>query len=191
MEDEIVALRESLAEQGLDAGAHTIQYHLQLRHRLRKAVVPSASSIWRVLKRRGFIVPQPHKRPKCSCVPSCPTSAGRPTPPTGRSPTAPTSRSSTSSTTTPGCWSPGGCSLTTKAADVVATFEAAATEVGLPASLLTDNGAIFTADSRGGRCAIETLLLALGATYKHGRAYHPRPITEPGCGDVKEIAHRW
>ena len=74
-------------------------------------------------------------------------------------------------------------SLTTKAADVVATFEAAATEVGLPASLLTDNVAIFTAESRGGRCAIETLLLALGVTYKHGQPYHPRPITEPGCDD--------
>ena len=78
-------------------------------------------------------------------------------------------------------------SLTTKAADVVATFEAAATEVGLPASLLTDNGAIFTAESRGGRCAIETLLLALGVTYKHGRPYHPRPITEPGCDDVRRL----
>jgi transposase len=28
LEDEIVALRKSLAEEGLDAGAHTIQYHL-------------------------------------------------------------------------------------------------------------------------------------------------------------------
>ena len=82
-------------------------------------------------------------------------------------------------------------SLTTKAADVVATFEAAATEVGLPASLLTDNVAIFTAESRGGRCAIETLLLALGVTYKHGQPYHPRPITEPGCDDVGDCARRW
>jgi hypothetical protein len=55
-------------------------------------------------------------------------------------------------------------SLTTKPADVVATFEAAGTEVGLPASLLTDNVAIFMAESRGGRCAIETLLLALGGS---------------------------
>jgi transposase InsO family protein len=55
-------------------------------------------------------------------------------------------------------------SLTTKPADVVATFEAGGTEVGLPASLLTDNVAIFMAESRGGRCAIETLLLALGGS---------------------------
>jgi hypothetical protein len=45
-------------------------------------------------------------------------------------------------------------SLTTKPADVVATFEAAGTEVGLG-----------------------------GVTYKHGQPYHPRPITEPGCDD--------
>jgi transposase InsO family protein len=64
--------------------------------------------------------------------------------------------------------------LTTKAADVVATFEAAAAGLGLPASLLTDNGAIFTAESRGGRCAMETLLVALGVDYKHGRPYHPQ-----------------
>jgi hypothetical protein len=57
IEDEIVALRKSLAEEGLDAGAHTIPYHLHLRHRRRKVVVPSVSSIWRALKRRGFVVP--------------------------------------------------------------------------------------------------------------------------------------
>jgi transposase InsO family protein len=64
--------------------------------------------------------------------------------------------------------------VTAKAQDVVATFQAAAEELGLPASLLTDNGAIFTAETRGGRCAIETLLLALGVAYKHGRPYHPQ-----------------
>jgi transposase len=33
IEEEIVELRKQLAEDGLDAGAHTIQYHLQRRHR--------------------------------------------------------------------------------------------------------------------------------------------------------------
>jgi hypothetical protein len=28
--------------------------------------VPSVSTIWRVLKARGFVTPQPHKRPKSS-----------------------------------------------------------------------------------------------------------------------------
>ncbi len=63
IEEEIVVLRKSLADEGLDAGAHTIHYHLQRRHRRgrgRKAV-PSVATIWRVLSRRGFVTPQPQK----------------------------------------------------------------------------------------------------------------------------------
>jgi transposase len=66
MEEEIVALRKSLAEEGLDAGAATIHYHLACRHRRRPAAVPSVATIWRVLSRRGFVTPQPHKRPRSS-----------------------------------------------------------------------------------------------------------------------------
>src|SRR5262245_43587281 len=59
-EDEICELRKSLSEAGLDAGAGTIWAHLKMRH----DKVPSESSIWRCLKRRGFIVPQPQKKPR-------------------------------------------------------------------------------------------------------------------------------
>src|SRR5256885_2092125 len=59
LEDEIVAVRKELTDLGLDAGAQTIGYHLSLRHER----VPSVSTIWRVLGRRGFVTPQPHKRP--------------------------------------------------------------------------------------------------------------------------------
>ncbi|HUE58383.1 MAG TPA: helix-turn-helix domain-containing protein, partial [Acidimicrobiales bacterium] len=52
IEEEIVALRKALAEEGLDAGAHTIHYHLSRRHRRRPQAVPSVATIWRVLKRR-------------------------------------------------------------------------------------------------------------------------------------------
>ena len=99
MEEEIVALRKSLAQDGLDAGAHTIHYHLLCRHRRRRRSVPSVATICRVLSRRGFVVPQPHKRPRSSWrrfQAELPTSAGRPTRPTGPSPTAPTWTSSTS-----------------------------------------------------------------------------------------------
>ena len=34
----------------------------------RHTVVPSVSTIWRVLRRRGFVTPQPHKRPRSSWV---------------------------------------------------------------------------------------------------------------------------
>lgn len=67
IEDEIVALRKELTDLGVDAGAHTIHYHLQVRHRRqRRRAVPSVATIWRVLSRRGFVTPQPHKRPKSS-----------------------------------------------------------------------------------------------------------------------------
>jgi transposase len=61
-EDAIVALRKELAQAGLDAGAETIAWHL--RHRAGAA--PSVATIWRVLARRGFVTPQPHKRPRSS-----------------------------------------------------------------------------------------------------------------------------
>src|ERR1700676_449309 len=64
VEEEIVALRKELADLGVDAGADTIRYHLQRRHRRR--AVPSVATIWRVLSRRGFVIPQPQKRPKSS-----------------------------------------------------------------------------------------------------------------------------
>jgi transposase InsO family protein len=51
----------------------------------------------------------------------------------------------------------------TKAADVVASFHTAAAAHGFPASMLTDNGAVFTAaPSGGGHCAIELELARLG-----------------------------
>ena len=66
VEDEIVELRKHLAEQGLDAGAHTISYHLARRHP--HGQVPSVATILRVLTRRGFVTPQPQKRPRSSFI---------------------------------------------------------------------------------------------------------------------------
>ncbi len=177
LEDEIVELRKSLAEEGLDAGPHSIQYHLQCRHRRKKSVVPSVSSIWRVLKRRGFVTPQPQKRPKCSYVrfaAELPNECWQ----------ADTTHWSLADGTDVEVLNflddhsrllvASVAFMTTKATDVVAVFQASAEHFGLPASVLTDNGGIFTAESRGGRCAMETLLGALGVTYKHSRPYHPQ-----------------
>src|ERR1700694_5032853 len=66
VEEEIVALRKTLSDQGLDAGAHTIASHLPRRRRPNRTPVPSVATIWRVLARRGFVTPQPHKRPRSS-----------------------------------------------------------------------------------------------------------------------------
>lgn len=63
VEDRIVELRKTLTENGLDAGAATIWGHLVDEG---WDPVPSEASIWRALTRRGFITPQPKKRPRSS-----------------------------------------------------------------------------------------------------------------------------
>ena len=103
LEDEIVEIRKTLVEEGLDAGAHTIAAHLERCH----GSAPAPSTIWRTLRRRGFVTPQPQKRPKSSYVrfeADQPNERWQAISPTGISPMEPQSRSSTSSTTTPGSW---------------------------------------------------------------------------------------
>jgi hypothetical protein len=69
-----------------------------------------------------------------------------------------------------------------KAADVVGVFLEAASAHGLPAILLTDNGAVFTAVPRGGRCALELECDRLGIRHAHSRPYHPET-----CGKVERF----
>ena len=64
LEDAIVALRKELVDLGADAGPETIRWHVLQRH----GVAPAASTIYRILSRRGFITPEPRKRPKSSFV---------------------------------------------------------------------------------------------------------------------------
>ena len=188
VEHQVVQLRKHLADQGLDAGPHTIAYHLTQRH----GSAPAPATIWRILSRRGFVTPQPHKRPRSSCV---------------RFEAAmPNERWQADVTH----WTLAGGSgveilnllddharflvasharVVTKAADVVATFHQAAAAYGFPASMLADNGAIFTAAPRGGRCAIELELARLGIAYRHSRPYHPQT-----CGKVErfhQTLKRW
>ena len=67
-----------------------------------------------------------------------------------------------------------------KAGDVVTSFRRAAELHGLPASVLADNGAVFTAVYRHGVVVMESELLALGIIYSHSRPYHPQT-----CGKVE------
>src|SRR5690349_3787870 len=64
VEDEIVALRKELDRGGHEAGAATVAAHLEQRHG--PDAVPAVSTIWRILSARGFVTPQPHKRPRSS-----------------------------------------------------------------------------------------------------------------------------
>lgn len=66
--------------------------------------------------------------------------------------------------------------------DVVDVFVDAAATWGYPASVLTDNGAIYNATSRKGTTLFEVELERLGIVYKHSRPYHPQT-----CGKVERF----
>src|SRR3984957_9821544 len=71
---------------------------------------------------------------------------------------------------------------TTKAQDVVDVFHEAADLHGLPSSLLSDNGAVFTATPRKGKVLLQTELERLGITRKNSRPYHPQT-----CGKIERL----
>lgn len=181
LEDEIVALRKELTDFGVDAGASTIAYHLNKRH----GTSPSVATIWRVLARRGFVTPQPQKRPKSSFVRFA---ADMPNERWQADITHWKLRDGRDVEILHILDDHSRLLVTAKAlgvfkaADVVATFHAAAAIWGFPASMLTDNGAVFTAAPRHGRCAMELELASLGIGYVHSTLYHPQT-----CGKVERV----
>jgi transposase InsO family protein len=188
LEDEIVALRKELIELGVDAGAQTIHYHLSRRHE----AVPSVSTIWRVLRRRGFVTPEPHKRPRSSWIrfeAQLPNECWQ--------------------SDVTHWWLADGTEVeivnfiddhsraavacrvvaVATASTVLETFRHAGATWGFPAALLTDNGCVYTTWHRGGDNVMQTELLALGIEYRHSRPYHPQT-----CGKVErfhQTLKRW
>ena len=183
LEDRIVRLRKELSKKGLDAGAETIRAHIQIAGESR---VPAVSTIWRVLTRRGFVTPQPRKRPKGAGKRFC----------------AEMPNERWQADTTHWHLADGtGVEIlniiddhsrldlmskargTTTGPDVLASFRQTFRRYGIPASVLTDNGAIFTGKPRrGGRVALEIELDLLGVRLHHSRAYHPQT-----CGKVERF----
>jgi len=156
-EDRIVELRKELSDFGVDAGAETIQHHLEQE----LTTVPSVSTIWRVLKARGFVTPEPKKRPKSSYVRFVADLPNE-------------------------CWQADVTHVsletgevfevlnviddhsrlcvaaramkTVKSTDVIRVLHTAASTWSYPASTLTDNGLVFTAQGRYG----------LAGAFEHG-----------------------
>jgi transposase InsO family protein len=189
LEDQIVAWRKQLVDQGLDAGAETIAFHL----RGVGIDPPAVSTIWRVLVRRGFVTPQPHKRPRSSII------RFEADQPNERWQADITHWHLDDGTTVEIlnmiddhsrlCIASAARPIF-KAVDVVACFHEAAHSYGLPASMLTDNGAVFTAAYRGkGWVALERELIRVGVKLSHSRPYHPQT-----CGKVErfhQTLKRW
>ena len=176
LEDLIVGWRKHLNDAGYDAGAATIHYHLSQT----LDTVPHVRTIHRVLVRRGFVTPQPHKRPREtwtrfeSALPNECWQSDMTHWQVGDDNVTEGveiinfvddySRAALSSTVVPVATSDL----------VVACFYRTANDFGLPSEVLSDNGAIYTANYRGAHTGLEIDLAALGITFKHGKPYHPQ-----------------
>src|SRR5215203_4621824 len=188
MIDLVLRLRKELAEQGLDAGADSIGWHLTHRHQL----TLSRATIHRILLRAGAVVPDPSKRPRSSYIrfeASLPNE----------------------------CWQSDfthyrlatgidveiiswlddharyalGVTAHHRITGpiVLATFRRATDLHGHPASTLTDNGMVYTTRLSGGslrgtrgRNGFEHELHRLGIVQKNSRPNHPTT-----CGKVERF----
>jgi len=188
--DRIVALRKWLGEAGLDDGPASIWGWLHEHH---VEEVPSEATIWRVLVRRGQIVPQPQKRPN---VTYCRFERDRPNELWQIDATHATlatgvvvevinlvddrSRVCVDSLAVTVCTSPAAWKA----------FSRAAARYGLPAELLSDNNAAFRSYVNGAQPPVfERNLEALGIRTVHSRAHHPQT-----CGKVERFhktQQRW
>lgn len=188
VEDAIVRWRKHLTDTGLDAGAETIAVHL--RHELGTA--PAVSTIWRVLTRRGFITAQPRKRPKSSYVRF---EADQPNETWQTDFTHIKLRNGRDVEVLNFLDDHSRFLLACKAhyvttgLSVVDVFRTACNEYGLPHSVLSDNGAVFTARFKNGRNAFQSELASLKIIQKNSRPYHPQT-----CGKVErfhQTLKRW
>ncbi len=181
VEERIITIRKQLLDDGFDAGAQTIHYHLGQQG----GDTPSVTTIWRILRRRGFVTPQPQKRPKSSWKrfeAKLPNELWQSDVTSWKLADRTEveiitylddhSRLILQSRVVPVATAHGA----------LKTFRDAAAEYGYPSALLTDNGCVYTAAARGGRQALESELLALGIVFKHSRPYHPQT-----CGKIE----RW
>lgn len=182
VEDLVVQLRKELTDAGLDAGAQTIRWHLR---QAGTSPLPATSTIWRILTRRGFVTPQPQKRPRCSLVrfvaeqPNQMWQADITHWPLADGTDVEIlnilddhSRLLIASV----------AARTFTGTAVMDVFATAYTAHGLPASILTDNAAIFAGGPRGGRVGLERQADRLGIRVIHSRPYHPQT-----CGKVERF----
>lgn len=188
----IIRLRGELAGQGLDAGPHTIAWHLAEQHQF----TVSPATIWRTLQRAGLIIPEPAKKPKSAYVRFAAEQPNqmwqtdfthyrltRPDGGLGADVEILTflddhSRYALSVT----------CHRSVTGPAVVAAFRQAVADQGIPASVLSDNGMVFTTRFAGGRAGRDSLngfqavLRDFGVVQKHSKPNHPTT-----CGKIERF----
>jgi transposase InsO family protein len=179
----IVTLRRELQADGHDAGAATIAYHLA--QETDGMLVPSVSTIWRILKREGLIVPEPQKRPRSSLIrfqAELPNETWQTDITHWQLADGQHAEILNMIDDHSRLFLASRTFSTVKAKDVVDVFHQAAELHGLPASLLSDNGAVFTATPRKGKVLLQSELQRLGIARKNSRPYHPQT-----CGKVERL----
>ena len=180
----VVNLRSELSAQGLDAGPHTISWHLQQRHQ----ITVSPSTIRRRLVDLGLVEPNPKKRPKSSYVRF---EADLPNEMWQSDFTH--WRLATGADTEIITWldDHSRCALSVTVHRritgpiVVDTFNQTCVDHGFPASTLTDNAMVYTtrfSGGKGGRNAFEARLAYLGTEQKNSAPNHPTT-----CGKVERF----
>ena len=180
----VVNLRSELSAQGLDAGPHTISWHLQQRHQ----ITVSPSTIRRRLADLGLVEPNPKKRPKSSYVRF---QADLPNEMWQSDFTHWRLAAGTETEIITWLDDHSRCALSVTVHRritgpiVVDTFNQTCADHGVPASTLTDNAMVYTtrhSGGKGGRNAFEARLAALGVTQKNSAPNHPTT-----CGKVERF----
>jgi transposase InsO family protein len=177
IQSRVLDLRSTLENQGLDAGADTLQALLA-----REGVSLGRTTIWRILKRNDAITPQPQKKPRSAWTRF---EADQPNQ-TWQSDVTHWRLANGREMEIIG-WLDDhsrfflhlSAHYRVKGQTVTDTFTQAAQEHGYPASTLTDNGNVYTTKHAGGARghgspnAFETLLQLEGILQKNGRPYKP------------------
>ena len=198
VEDQIVRLRKELTRQGLDAGAETIRSHLARRRPATRRSRTGAGGGHHLAdpdppRLRGpattetspVLVAAVRRRPAQRTLAGRhhPLAAGRRH--RGGDPQHPRRPLPALSGQRP--------RRTITGTDVLPRLPRSLPPRGIPASVLTDNGAIFTGiPRRGGRVALEVELGRLGVRLDHSRPYHPADLRQGRTvpPDPEEMAHR-
>ena len=182
--DLIIRVRKQLAESGLDAGPDTIAWHLQHHHQ----TTVSISTIARTLTRQSLVEPQPKKRPRSSYIRF-----------EAEQPNETWQSDFTHYRLTDGedteviSWLDDHSRYALHVSAhhrisgriVLDTFRETAGQNGHPASVLTDNGLVYTtrfSGGRGGRNGLESELQRLDIVQKNSRPNHPTT-----CGKVERF----
>jgi transposase InsO family protein len=187
----VLRLRKELTEQGLDAGPHTICWHLEHHHRQRL----SPATVHRILTRHGLVTAEPKKRPKSSYTrfeADLPNQTWQTDfthvrlddgTTTGRDVEVLNflddhSRYLLASTAYSRVTGPA----------VAKAFLATIAAHGVPASVLSDNGMVFTTrfagnkQGKGGKNAFEKELRRLHVVQKNSSPNHPQT-----CGKIERL----